>query len=61
MMGKEAASFVPSGCFGNQCVIMAAAVPLGEILLPDQSHIIDYEQGSAASLARSLTKVVPTD
>ena len=61
IMGKQAASFVPSGTFGNQCTILTLAAPHGEILLSERSHVIDYEQGSAGSLARMLTRTVETD
>lgn len=42
ILGKEAASFVPTGTFGNQCSILTAGSPGTQIILGDKAHIISY-------------------
>ena len=50
MLGKEAALFVPSGMMGNQLGIYVHTRPGDEVILDRQSHIFNYESGSASSL-----------
>lgn len=50
MLGKEAALFVPSGMMGNQLGIYVHTRPGDEVILERQSHIFNYESGSASSL-----------
>ena len=61
MFGKEAASFVVSGTFGNQASVMAAGIPGTEILLCDKSHMINYENGSIGRLSRMMARTLPGD
>ena len=46
---KEAALFVPSGVFGNQLALFTHSPRGSEVILDDQSHIVQYE-GAAASI-----------
>ena len=50
LLGKEAALFVPSGMMGNQLGIYVHTRPGDEVILERQSHIFNYESGSASSL-----------
>lgn len=50
MLGKEAALFIPSGMMGNQLGIYVHTRPGDEVILERQSHIFNYESGSASSL-----------
>lgn len=61
LLGKEAASFVPSGVFGNQCTILTAGSPGTEIILGDKAHIITYENGSVGRIARMMTRTIECD
>lgn len=58
LMGKEAACFVPSGTFGNQCSILTAGSPGTEIIMGDKCHMISYENGSVGKISRMLTRTV---
>jgi len=49
-LGKEAALFVPSGTFGNQCAIGVHASPSDEVIVSETAHVIDHEAGAAAAL-----------
>lgn len=60
-VGTQAALFVPSGTFGNQCAIAVHTRPGDEMILSDTIHVVEYEAAAAASLwgVQSRT-VVPT-
>ncbi len=58
IMGKEAASFVVSGTFGNQCAVLTAGQPGTEIMLGDKSHLILYENGSIGMISRMMTRTL---
>ncbi len=51
MTGKEAALFVTSGVQGNQVSINAHTCPGQEIIVDENSHIVNYESGAPALLA----------
>jgi len=51
LVGKEAALFVPSGVFGNQCAIAVHCGPGDEVILSEKAHVVEHEAGSAAALA----------
>ena len=51
MTGKERAIFVPSGTQGNQVAVNAHTRPGQEIICDYNSHIFNYESGSAAMLS----------
>ena len=51
VLHKEAALFVPSGTFGNQTAILCHTRPGDEIIIGDDSHIIQHEAGAAGLLS----------
>jgi len=51
MLGKEAGLFVPSGTFGNQLALFTHCARGAEVILPEQSHIVQHEAGAAAIIA----------
>lgn len=61
LLGKEAASFVPTGTFGNQCAVLTAGTPGTEIILGDKAHIISYENGSVGKISRMMTRTIECD
>lgn len=40
LLGKEAALFVPSGCFGNMCSIYTHTRPGTEVIVSETAHIV---------------------
>ncbi len=60
MLGKEAALFVASGTMGNLCSVLAHCGRGDEIILGDESHIFNYEQGGASALGGLVYHTVPT-
>lgn len=57
-VGAEAALFVPSGTFGNQCAIAVHTRPGDEVIVAESAHVIDHEAGAAAALAGVQTRTV---
>lgn len=51
MSGKEAALFVASGTMGNQVSLFTHCAKGEEIILSEQSHVVQHEAGAAAHLA----------
>jgi len=51
MTGKEACVFVPSGTMGNQLSIMTHTKRGDEIIVGEQSHIMNHEVGATAVLS----------
>lgn len=51
IVGKEAALFVPTGTFGNQCAVLTHTTRGDEVILEASSHIKKYEVGGAAVIA----------
>ncbi len=51
LLAKEAALFVPSGVFGNQCAIGVHAGPGNEVIVSEKAHVVEHEAGAAAALA----------
>jgi threonine aldolase len=49
-LGMEAALFVPSGTFGNQCAIGVHTSPGDEVIVAETTHVIDHEAGAGAAL-----------
>jgi threonine aldolase len=49
-LGLEAALFVPSGTFGNQCAIGAHTHPSEEVIVAETAHVVDHEAGAAGAL-----------
>ncbi|TBR24324.1 threonine aldolase [bacterium] len=58
LTGKEAALFVPSGTFANQCALLTHCRSGEEVLLAERSHIVQHEAGAAALLARAQLRPV---
>lgn len=52
LTGKEAALFVPSGTFANQCALLTHCGSGDEVILAERSHIVQHEAGAAALLSR---------
>lgn len=61
LLGLEAACLVPSGVFGNQCSILTHTKPGDEVILADECHMIQYENGSLGRISRVLTKTIKTE
>lgn len=49
-LGMEAALFVPSGTFGNQCAIGLHACHGDEVILSETCHVVEHEAGAASAL-----------
>ena len=58
LTGKEAALFVPSGTFGNQCAIRVHTKPGDEIVVCESAHIIEHEAGAAAVISGVQTRTI---
>jgi len=50
-VGKEAALLVPSGTFANQLALFTHCRRGAEVILSDESHIVQHEAGAAAIIA----------
>jgi threonine aldolase len=50
-LGKEAALLVPSGTFGNQLALFTHCPRGSEVVLSDDSHIVQHEAGASAIIA----------
>jgi threonine aldolase len=51
VVGKDASLLVPSGTFGNQLSLFTHCRRGNEVVLSDQSHIVQHEGGAAAIIA----------
>jgi threonine aldolase len=62
LLGKEAGLFVPSGTFANQLAIMTHTKRGDEIIVGENTHILQHEVGAAAVLSGvNLRTVSPDD
>ncbi len=59
-LGKEAALFVACGTMGNLVALLAHCGRGDEVIVGDESHIVNYEQGGASSLGGMVLHTVPT-
>jgi len=59
ILGKEAALFVSSGTMGNICGVVGQTKRGDEIILEQNSHIFQFEQGSSAVIGGVHTKTIP--
>jgi len=59
LVGKEAALFVPSGTFGNQLALLTWCPRGSEVILGEESHIIQHEAGAPALIAGVQTRTIP--
>ena len=60
ILGKDSALFVPSGTFGNQLALFTWCRRGTEVLLGEESHIIQNEAGAASIIAGVQTRPVPS-
>lgn len=58
LTGKEAALFVPSGTFANQCALLTHCGSGDEVILAERSHIVQHEAGAAALISRVQLRTV---
>lgn len=58
ILGKEAALFVPTGTMGNQSCLAAQTRPGDEIILDENSHILNYESAAPALLSGLLVRAL---
>jgi threonine aldolase len=58
LVGKEAALFVPSGVFGNQLSLRTHCDSGDEVILYEDTHIIEHESAAAAVLSRVQTRTL---
>jgi threonine aldolase len=58
LLGKEAALFVPSGTMCNQIAMAVQCQPGDEIIADKTAHIINFEAGGPAVIARAMIKLV---
>ena len=61
MLGKEDALFVPSGTFGNQLALFTHCERTDEVILPEHSHIVQYEAGAASVIAAVHLRTIRSD
>lgn len=61
MLGKEAALFVPSGTFGNQLAILTHNRRGDEIIVKDDTHVVQYEVAASAVIAGVQLRTVSVD
>ncbi len=61
MLGKGAALFVPSGTFGNQLAIFTHCERGSEVIISDDTHIVQYEAAAASVIAGVQLRTVKTD
>lgn len=58
LLNKEAAMFVPSGTFGNQVSLFTHCGKGDEVILSDESHIIQHEAGAGAIIAGAQFRTI---
>lgn len=59
LLGKERGLFVPSGIMGNQLALGVLGSPGTEVILEEESHIIQWEEGAPALLWGLQLRPVP--
>ena len=59
MLGKQAALFVASGTMGNLVSLLAHAPRGAKVIVGDESHIFNYEQGGAAVVGGLVYQTLP--
>ena len=55
-LGQEAAVYLPTATMANQIAVRISTSPGDELLAEEHSHILVFEQGSAAALAGVVTR-----
>ncbi|GAB6189315.1 low-specificity L-threonine aldolase [Marinitoga arctica] len=61
ILGKEDALFVPSGTFGNQLALFTHCNKGDEVILGDDSHIVQHEAGAASVIAGVQLRTINSD
>ncbi len=61
ILGKEAALLVPSGTFGNQLAIFTHCRRGNEVILGEDTHIIQHEVGAAAVISGVQLRPIQCD
>lgn len=61
LVGKESALFVPSGTFGNQLAIFTHCKSGNEVILGEDSHIVQHEVGAASVISRVQLRPIQSD
>jgi threonine aldolase len=59
LLGKEKGLFVPSGIMGNQLALGVLGAPGTEVLLEEESHIVQWEEGAPAALWGLQLRPIP--
>jgi threonine aldolase len=59
ILGKEASLLVPSGTFGNQCALFTHCERGSEVVLSEDSHIVQHEAGASAVIAGVQLRTIP--
>ena len=58
IIGKEASLFVPSGTFGNQLALFTWCPRGTEVIVGEESHIIQHEAGATSIIAGVQTRTI---
>ena len=61
LLGKEAATFLPSGTICNEIAICVHCKPGDEIYAHHRAHILNYEGGGPAAIAGAAIRALPGD
>ena len=61
LFGHQAALFVPSGVMGNTIALKCVLSPMQSVILEEQSHIMNYEEGNVAHLVGALPITLPSE
>lgn len=61
LLGVSAALWTPSGSMGNLIALMAQLRPGDAFLAPEGAHVLEFELGTAAWLARGMPRPLPHD
>ena len=61
LLGKEAALFVPSGTMCNQIALAVHCQPGDEVIADKTAHIINFEAGGPAVIARAMIRPLDGD
>src|SRR6266542_2646473 len=59
-LGKQAALFVASGTMGNLISVLVHCPRGSEVILGDESHIFNSEQGGASHVGGCVYHTIPT-
>jgi threonine aldolase len=59
--GREAALFCPSGVMCNQLWLRVLAPPGTEVIVEEDSHVVNYEAGAGALLGQVQFRTIPGD